>query len=143
MSIVALVLRNGMCFPPCVGFVWLLVGSHAMKHSHSYERGVMVAETKDEMNEVGRRTQVAARTKAVGVARSVTNCVVQRSTRRAMQVCQYYKVHKWLYWHCCIGLAQLLADDCCRETLLPCSVGVVQALGIRFCAVGKRSLAES
>ena len=23
-----------------------------------------------------------------------------------------------------------------RETLLPCSVGVVQALGIRFCALG-------
>ena len=26
-----------------------------------------------------------------------------------------------------------------RETLLPCSVGVVQALGIRFCAVGKEA----
>jgi len=29
-----------------------------------------------------------------------------------------------------------------RETVLPCSVGVVQALGIRFCAVGKRSKAK-
>ncbi len=38
------------------------------------EDGIL-AETKDVMNEVGRRTQVAARTKAVGVARSVTNCV--------------------------------------------------------------------
>ncbi|MBC7400249.1 MAG: hypothetical protein H7289_09910 [Mucilaginibacter sp.] len=43
MSIVALVLANGMCFPPCVCFVWLQVGSHVMKQQISYERGVMLA----------------------------------------------------------------------------------------------------
>ena len=64
--------------------------------------------TQDEMNEVGRRTQVAARTKAVGVARSVTNCVVQRSTRRAMQVQQYHK----RFINCFIAAAALVWRIC-------------------------------
>ena len=33
-------------------------------------------------------------------------------------------------------MAHLLAEPACSETLLPCSVGGVKALGIRTCWVG-------
>ncbi len=40
-------------------------------------------------------------------------------------------------------MLQWFGASTCRqsrsETLLPCSVGVVQALGIRFCALGKEA----
>ena len=47
-----------------------------------------------------------------GTARSMTNCVAKRSTRRALQVQQYMlsDINRF-YCCCCNGLAYLLADD--------------------------------
>jgi len=57
----------------------------------------------------GVKDTIAAVTNAVRAARSVTNCVAKRSTRRAMQVQQYHKrlstafiAAAALVWHICL-----------------------------------------
>ena len=79
--------------------------------------------TKEVMNEVGLQDIVAARTKAAGVASSVTNCEAiakhPQGNAAATMPCKFIK-----------GILLLLrwfGASACRqsrsETLLPCSVG--------------------
>jgi hypothetical protein len=75
----------------------------------SYERNAMERNAgKNERS--GVMDTVAARTQAVGEARSVTNCVAQRSTRRAVLLQQFHKSATMENCCCCTGLAHLLAD---------------------------------